>query len=113
MTSTSHSIVEAYVAAINSQELDRIAALFTPDARLVHPLGTFVGIDEVAAFYRDVVLAGRAVIAAGDVLADGGLVMAEIAAHSPLDPEAGTAHTVDVFRLAEGGRILVLEIYYR
>ena len=43
----------------------------------------------------------------------GTTVMAELRATSPLDPEGGTLHAIDVFRLADDGRIASLEIYYR
>jgi steroid delta-isomerase len=113
MTRTTHPVVDAYAAAINRDDLPALLALFTDDATLVHPAGTFAGADEIRGFYRDVVLAGRAVVSAGDVLADGALVMAEIRATSSLDPDGATAHAVDVFRLDEHGRIARLEIYYR
>ena len=113
MTARSHPIVDAYVEAINRRDLDDLTARFAGGAVLVHPLGTFDGTDEIAGFYRDVVLAGQAVVRAGDILADGPLVMAEIVASSPLDPDAGHAHAVDVFRLDDDGRIARLEIYYR
>ncbi len=110
---TSHPIVEAYAAAVNARDLDQVLSIFGPDAILRHPLGTFAGTDELTGFYRDVVLAGQAVITAGAVVIDESLVMAEVTAVSPLDPDAGTAYALDVFRLADDGRIATLEIYYR
>lgn len=110
---TSHPIVKAYVDAVNTADLDAMVKLFTTDGEIVHPLGTFTGPGEIAGFYRDVVFAGQAAVTAGDVLTADRLVMAEISATSPLDPNAGTAYAIDVFRLDPGGRITSLEIYYR
>jgi ketosteroid isomerase-like protein len=108
-----HPIVVAYAAAIDTGDLTALVALFDPDATLVHPIGTYDGIGAIRDFYEQVVLAGQARLTIGDVLTDGTVVMAEIAATSPLDPNAGTAHAVDVFRLVGNGRIGRLEIYYR
>lgn len=110
---TTHPIVVAYAAAIDASDLAALTALFDPGATLVHPIGTYDGIDAIRDFYDQVVLAGQARLSIGDVLAEGPLVMAEIAATSPLDPNAGSAYAIDVFRLADDGRIRRLEIYYR
>lgn len=112
MTAT-HPIVDAYAAAINARDLHGVITLFADGAVLQHPLGTFTGPDEIGGFYRDVVIAGQAVVSAGAVVADGPLVMAEVTATSPLDPAAGSAHAIDVFRLGTDGRIRTLDIYYR
>ena len=113
MTTTTHPIVDRYAAAINEGDLAAVTALFSDGASLVHPVGTFTDRDQISDFYRDIVLAGQAVLSIGDVLADGDLVMAEIVATSPLAPSAGAAHAIDVFRLTSDGRIERLEIYYR
>jgi ketosteroid isomerase-like protein len=110
---TSHPIVDAYVRAVNAADLGALLELFTGDATLVHPIGTFSGAEELRGFYRDVVLAGQAQLSVGDVLAEGKLAMAELVATSPLDPDAGAVHAVDVFRVDEQGLIERLEIYYR
>jgi ketosteroid isomerase-like protein len=108
-----HPIVDRYVNAVNSGDPAEIVSLFVDDAVLTNPVGTFQGADAIGSFYRDVVVAGKAVVAAGAVLADGLLVMAEIRGASPLDDFASTAYAVDVFRLSSDGRIQTLEIYYR
>jgi ketosteroid isomerase-like protein len=110
---TQHPIVDRYVNAVNSGDPAEIVSLFVDDAVLTNPVGTFQGTDAIGRFYRDVVVAGKAVVAAGAVLADGLLVMAEIRGASPLDDFASTAYAVDVFRLSSDGRIQTLEIYYR
>lgn len=111
MTGT-HPIVEAYVANINAGDHAGLLANFSAEAVLHHPAGTFTG-EELGAFYRDVVFAGQAVLTAGTVLVDGPIVMAEIAATSPLDPDGAALHALDVFRLTPDGRIAALDIYYR
>jgi steroid delta-isomerase len=113
VTASSHPVVSAYVEAVNARDVDTIVGLFAPGATLSHPLGTFTGAREIGTFYRDVVIAGQADVTAGAVLSEGTLVMAEISATSALDPNASTAHAIDVFRLDEQGLVADLEIYYR
>lgn len=114
-----HPIVEGYVAAINAADADAVVALFADDAVLVNPLGTFTGSDEITGFYRDVVVAGQAVLGVGavtvDDLAEAGatVVRAEVIATSPLDPDGGQLVADDVFHLDAAGRIVRLEITYR
>ena len=110
---TAHPIVDRYVEAVNRRDLEATAALFAEAAHVTNPIGTFAGVEAISGFYRDVVFAGEAVLGIGTVLAEGTTVMAELRATSPLDPEGGTLHAIDVFRLADDGRIASLEIYYR
>ena len=107
------TVVDAYVAAVHARDPDALAALFAPDGVLRHPAGTFSTAEEIAGFYRDVVVAGRARVTVGAVLEGDGIVMAELAATSDLAPDAGATHALDVFRLDPAGRITSLEIYYR
>ena len=109
---TSHPIVDAYVAAINGHDPEALLTCFADDAVLRHPAGTFSG-DEIAGFYRDVVFAGRTMLTPGAVLVDGPVVMVELAAGSALDPDGEHVHAIDVFKLDPAGRIAELEIYYR
>ena len=116
--SDGRSVVEAYARSVTDHDLDGLLGLFAADARLVNPLGTFTGTDKLTGVYRDVVMAGQAQVSVGDVVEGVGaagerLVMAEVTATSPLDPSAGTAFALDVFRLDGEGRITSLEIYYR
>ena len=108
----SHPIVEAYVASINGGDPAVLLANFAEEAVLHHPAGTFSG-EELGAFYRDVVFAGQATLTSGTVLVDGSVVMAEIVARSPLDPDGPALHALDVFRLSPDGRFDALDIYYR
>ncbi|HET6953094.1 MAG TPA: nuclear transport factor 2 family protein [Acidimicrobiales bacterium] len=109
---TTHPIVDAYIEAINAGDHAALMGCFSDDAVLNHPAGTFTG-TEIGTFYRDVVLAGQAVLTCGAVLVDGSVVMAEITASSPLDPDGPGVHALDVFRLAPDGRTTTLDIYYR
>ena len=116
--SDGRTVVEAYAAAVTAHDLEGLLALFADGAVLVNPFGTFSGADELTGFYRDVVMAGQADVSVGDVVDGTGaagerVVMAEVRATSPLDPGAGTAFALDVFRLDPAGRITSLEIYYR
>ena len=116
--SGARAVVEAYAASVTAHDLDGLLALFAEGAVLVNPFGTFTGTHELTGFYRDVVMAGQAEVSVGDVVEGPGrageqVVMAEVTATSPLDPAAGTAYALDVFRLDGAGRITSLEIYYR
>jgi len=116
-TDAVHPVVDGYVAAINAADPDAVLALFADDAVLVNPLGTFTGSDEITGFYRDVVVAGQAVLAIGAVTVDDGIdgpvVRAEVIATSPLDPDGGQLVADDDFHLDAAGRIVRLEITYR
>ncbi|MFN8040074.1 MAG: nuclear transport factor 2 family protein [Acidimicrobiales bacterium] len=116
-TDAVHPIVEGYVAAINAADAEAVVALFTDEAVLVNPLGTFTGSEEITGFYRDVVVAGQAVLTIGAVDVEPGpgttVVRAEVIATSPLDPEAGQLVADDAFHLDAAGRITRLEITYR
>ena len=50
MTAT-HPIVEAYMAAINASDHAALMTLFTDEAVLAHPVGTFTGTEQIAGFY--------------------------------------------------------------
>lgn len=106
------SVVDAYVAAINAADLDGLVGLFAPDAVLVNPVGTFTGTAEIRGFYRDVVLAGQAVLTVGTVDTAGPAVTAELLARSPLDPDGEPLRAIDRFRVGADGRITTLEIHY-
>mgnify|MGYP003348982703 FL=1 len=108
----SHPIVEAYAAAVNAADLDALVGLFADGAVLVNPVGTFTGPIEIAGFYRDVVLAGQAVITVGALGTVGPTVTAELLARSPLDPDGEPLRAIDEFRLDADGRIARLEIRY-
>lgn len=109
--------VARYADAINARDPDSLAALFADGAVLDHPVGRYEGVDAIRGFYRDVVLAGEAVVSVGRTVsqesAAGSTVVAWVSATSPLDPSAGAAHAIDVFDLDGDGRIVALEIYYR
>lgn len=107
-----HSIVDAYVAAVNAADLEALVELFADDAVLENPLGTFTGRVEITGFYRDVVLAGQAVITVGSVEVAGPVVTAELLARSPLDPDGEPLRAVDEFRPGPDGRIAHLTIRY-
>jgi steroid Delta-isomerase len=107
------SVVDAYVRAVNAGDLEALIGLFTADAVLENALGTFRGLDGIAGFYRDVVLAGQAQVAVESVSVDGPeQVTAELTATSRLDPGGAAVRARDVFRLDPHGRIVRLEIAY-
>jgi len=102
-------VVDAYTSTINARDLDALLGIFHRDAVFHNRTGTFCGHDEIAGFFREVVLAGDGVLSTGDVLTDGAVVMAEVIATRP-SGEAGRA--LDVFRL-DDGLVSELTIFYR
>lgn len=46
-------LADRYFSAIRSRDHDAVAAVFSPDAELITPTGTYVGPDEIAGFYRE------------------------------------------------------------
>jgi hypothetical protein len=109
-----HPIVERYCRAVNSADDELMLSLFAPDGVLQHPSGTYADPETIRGFYRDLVMAGQTRIDAAAVVADGPLVMAEIIARSPLNPDQDArTYAIDVFRLDDDGRITALDVYYR
>lgn len=107
------SIAQQYVDTVNTQDAESLLALFAGDAVLRHPVGTYTGHEELGRFYRDIVFAGQAVTEIVDHWDVDGGELALLEATSRLDPNAGTVHAADVFRIDGAGRIRELEIYYR
>ncbi len=110
---TATTTAQRYVTAVNDADEAALMALFAPDAVLRHPLGTYQGHDEIAAFYRDVVFAGKAQTEITRLVAGPGVEVAQIEASSPLGEPGNRAYAADVFTLGPGGVIQALEIYYR
>jgi ketosteroid isomerase-like protein len=107
-------IADVYVEAINTGSLEAIVALFSPDAVLSNPAGTFTGLDEIRSFYESIVLAGKAQLTVRAVRAGGDRrVTAELVATSPLGQPGNELVAVDDFVLSDDGRIRSLDIVYR
>jgi hypothetical protein len=101
-----------YVDAVNGADLDALMALFADGAVLHHPMGTFADAEAMRAFYRDVVVAGKAVTTIVASSRDGDREWVEIEATSA-SGSGKVVHAVDVFEVDESGRIARLAIYYR
>jgi hypothetical protein len=55
--SPARAAADRYIAAINAGDVDALRAVFDHDATLVHPSGTYEGVDAILAYYRNIVLA--------------------------------------------------------
>ncbi|HEY9305261.1 MAG TPA: nuclear transport factor 2 family protein [Mycobacterium sp.] len=106
------TIAEMYIDAVNRADIDDLMGLFAPTATLAHPSGTFTGADEIANFYKSVVLAGQAVTEIERQFADQNAQIIQIRATSPLAEPGQYVYAVDVFTVRDD-RIERLEIYYR
>jgi steroid delta-isomerase len=111
MTSPAHEAAERYVAMVNARDLEGLAALFAPDATLLHPLGRFEGHGAIRDFYADNILVHSPQITAVSwVDADRACVF-EMDARPPQGDTV--AHAVDHVTVDRDGRIERLAIYYR
>ena len=114
MPGPDHGVVLAYATAINAGDVEALLALFSPDAVVTNPAGTFEGPDRIRGFYEGVVLAGQARLTVRSVRpVDDRHVTAELAATSPLGSPGDELVAVDDFHLDDDGRIARLDIVYR
>ena len=104
-----HQAAHAYIDAVNSGDLDRLAGLFASDATVLHPMGTFQGADAIREFYATGVLAHAPRIIASEWVTAGDHCMFELEASA-----AGrTSHAIDHLTVDERGRIVRMAIGYR
>ena len=104
---------ERYFAAVNGADLALMGSLFAVDAVLRHPSGTFIGRQDVVAFYRDVVFAFGTSITATASVEEGTLCAVTFEGRSPMGSDADVVHACDIFRVDTDGAITELDIYYR
>jgi hypothetical protein len=84
------SIAEKYINAVNRADINDLMALFTANATLRHPAGTFVGARQIADFYITVVFAGHAVTEIDAQFSDHDTQLIQLRASSPLaEPVSG------------------------
>jgi len=102
---------ESYFAAVNDCDASRLAALFSEDAVLEHPGGTFVGRGAIVAFYRETVLALQTYLTATAMVQEGRRCVAEFEGRSPLGDDI--VYACDVFEVDETGAVTNLHIYIR
>ena len=107
--SPAHQAAQAYIDAVNTTDLDRLADLFADDATVLHPMGTFNGTQEIREFYAASVLAHAPKIVASEWVNDGDHCMFE------LDASVGdrTSHAIDHLRVDVDGKIVRMAIAYR
>jgi ketosteroid isomerase-like protein len=107
--SPTHQAAQAYIDAVNTTDLDRLAGLFAADATVLHPMGTFHGTESIREFYAASVLAHAPKIVASEWVNDGDHCMFE------LEASAGerTSHAIDHLTVDESGRIVRMAIAYR
>jgi ketosteroid isomerase-like protein len=103
---------EAYVAAVNAADLERLMRLFAPNALVRHPSGTYGGRDAIRAFYQGRIFPARAQLTAARLVADGGTAMMQLVATGAYIGDGEAAEAVDVFEIDDVGRIQSLAVYY-
>jgi len=104
---------ERYFEAVNGADLALMGSLFSPDAVLRHPSGTFGGREAIVAFYRDVVFAFATSITATASAEEGAVCAVAFEGRSPLGSDDDVVHACDIFRVGADGAITELDIYYR
>lgn len=107
------TIAEQYIDAVNAADIERLMALFAPDATVRNPQGTFEGKEAVRWFYESVVFAGQAITTIEKQFNFDGVDVLQISATSRLAEKGSPPlHAADVFVLSDG-HIDELDIYYR
>ena len=107
--SPAHQAAQAYIDAVNTTDIERLAGLFAADATVLHPMGTFRGTDSIREFYAASVLAHAPRIIASEWMNDGDHCMFE------LEASVGdrTSHAIDHLTVDDSGRIVRMAIAYR
>lgn len=111
MDSAAQRAAAEYVAAVNAGDLERLQALFSPDAVLEHPAGLFSGSASISSFYRESVLGLGTTLTAVSTTGDGRRCAVEVVGRSPLGEEV--VHACDVFDVDDAGRIVSMRVYIR
>jgi ketosteroid isomerase-like protein len=99
--------VHAYFTAMRNHDAAAHRDLFTDDAELVTPYGTFAGVDAIVAFYRDFAFSVEDLYPEpGELIVSGYRVAVELRARSN-----GTWSWVGDFFTLRDGKIARLAIY--
>jgi ketosteroid isomerase-like protein len=109
--SPARAAADRYIAAINAGDVDALRAVFDHDATLVHPSGTYEGVDAILAFYRNIVLAFETQIHATSFADKGDRCIVEMEGRTPHAERTQAA--ADVFTVGPAGQVTHLRITYR
>ena len=104
-----HAAGIAYVRHVNAGDLDGLVGLFAAYATVLHPLGTFQGVDAIREFYANNVLAHAPVLVAYDWVHDEPHCVFELAA----TVGERTSHAIDHLTVDGTGKIARMAIAYR
>jgi hypothetical protein len=102
---------DRYIAAINAGDIDELRAVFDEGATLVHPSGTYEGVEAILGFYRNIVLAFETQIRADSFTTKGDRCIVEMEGRTP--HAEGTQAAADVFTVGPSGLVTHLRITYR
>lgn len=111
MSADPRQAADRYFDAVNAGDLHALEAVFSDDAVLEHPAGTFRGRVAIGQFYREAILSLQTQLATTTTTVEGTRCVAEFEGRSPLGEEI--VHACDVFEVDGAGRVVSLHIYIR
>ena len=98
-----------YVEAMNAGDIERMMALFAPEAMMRHPMGVYADPASIRDFFLEVAFANAAHLERIELQSQGSTAWLEVEATSDVTP--GRQRVVDVFRVDPKGRITDLGVY--
>lgn len=113
-TPTPHSVVQAYVQALDAGDLEAIVALYADDATVEDPVGSapVVGREAIRAFYARSLATPLQVRLEGPVRVAGRECAFAFAVTLTYDGRRMTIRPIDTFRFDEQGRIVSMRAYF-
>jgi len=104
------AVVERYVEAFATQDLDIIKDIFAPDARVEDPVGAppHQGLEAVTEFYRGALAMGAKLKLTGKPRCAGNAVAFPFKIQLP----EMTIHVIDVFEFDEQGKVASMRAYW-
>ena len=106
---SARGVANRYIELVSAGDLEGVAALFRPDATLIHPLGRFAGRRAIRTYYAEHILPQGFQLVAVSFLDDERCCAFELEATSP----GSLTHAIDHLTVDAHGRIQRLAIYYR
>lgn len=108
------SVAQAYVAALNTSNLQAVVSLFADDATVEDPVGTEArrGIDAIRGFFERVTSMPMDVVLDGEVRAAANEVAFGLKLSFVREGRPTTVAAIDHFRLNEAGKIVAMRAFF-